>query len=231
MWLLLVLSLFRVPSPTRQLVLVLTERWDASAGQLSRWRREPGGAWQAVGRPLPVVVGQAGLGWGRGLHPSGLSGPVKREGDRRAPAGVFRLLEATGYAAEPPRGTSLTYRQASARLRCVDDPRSALYNQLTEDATTGELMRRGDDLYVRTIVIEHNRGPAEPGAGSCIFVHAWAGPRAPTIGCTALPAPELESLVSWLDATAQPLIVQLPRAAYQKLAASWGLPAARGSGE
>jgi L,D-peptidoglycan transpeptidase YkuD (ErfK/YbiS/YcfS/YnhG family) len=214
---------FRVPPSTRQLVVVVTDGWQATRGRLERWRRGVHG-WQRVGAPVDAALGRDGLGWGRGLHPDGAADePHKREGDGRAPAGVFRLVEATGYAAAPPAGATLRYRRADARLRCVDDPASPDYNRLVDAAPAGEPMWRDDALYAWTIVVEHNRAPVAPGAGSCIFVHA-GGATAPTAGCTAVDATALTELLAWLDAAARPLLVQLPEGVYRRVQMGWGLP-------
>src|SRR5262245_14268846 len=85
---------------TKQLVVVRTAGWNATEGTLSRFvRRGADDAWRRVAGPAPVVVGRSGLGWGRGLHAPQPGGPTKREGDGRAPAGVFRLSTAFGYQA------------------------------------------------------------------------------------------------------------------------------------
>jgi len=174
-------------------------------------------------------VGKNGLGWGYGLHPDEDTlermGPLKAEGDGRAPAGVFRLSEATGYAPTPPPGTTLPYRQATDKLRCVDDPKSKFYNQLAEEGSgtwaTAEPMRRTDDLYAWTITVDHNKKPVVAGQGSCIFLHAG---KEPTVGCTALPLLDLEALLVWLKRDAQPLFVALPQKEYEQLASAWKLP-------
>src|SRR5215510_581259 len=77
-----------------QLIVVTTSDWNAVEGKLQRYERAaPGGKWQAVGEPFSVVVGKNGLGWGSGIsavdHDS--DDPIKKEGDGKAPAGVFRL--------------------------------------------------------------------------------------------------------------------------------------------
>ncbi|HEY5281921.1 MAG TPA: DUF1287 domain-containing protein, partial [Polyangia bacterium] len=136
------LPTFRIPAETRQLVTVITSDWGSSQARLAWWKRQGNGKWIQQDGPVDAVVGSAGLGWGRGIHPASvvkaLGGPEKREGDNRAPAGVFRLSQATGYAAAPPRGTRITYRHASPALRCVDDPVSPFYNQLREAPATGK---------------------------------------------------------------------------------------------
>jgi L,D-peptidoglycan transpeptidase YkuD (ErfK/YbiS/YcfS/YnhG family) len=160
-----------------------------------------------------------------------MGGPQKREGDNRAPAGVFRLRQATGYAETPPQGSRIEYRRASPALRCVDDPASPFYNQLREAPTNGkaawasdEAMFRTDGMYALAIVVDHNRDPVQPGAGSCIFIHPWVTPGVPSPGCTMLPHAPVERLLRWLDPAAHPLLVQLPRAAFRAVAESWALP-------
>jgi L,D-peptidoglycan transpeptidase YkuD (ErfK/YbiS/YcfS/YnhG family) len=222
-----------VPAGSRQLVLVLTAGWDATAGTLQRFERsETAAAWTPTDAPVPVVVGRSGLGWGRGLHPAPPGGPVKREGDGRATAGVFRLSALFGYApAEAMGPLQMPYLHAHPGLECVDDPASRHYNRIVDrdsvgrpDWTSHEEMRRRDDLYRLGVVVDHNAAPPRPGAGSCIFLHLWSGPADPTVGCTAMAPAEAEALVRWLDAGRTPVLVQLPRPAYQRLRTAWGLP-------
>ncbi len=254
---------FRIPPNTRELVLVLTDDWNSTNAEITRWKRiqtnsnNPNNAnsnnpnnsnsndsnWRRDGAPVAATIGWAGLGWGAGLHPDSAAqiygGPLKREGDGRSPAGAFRLREATGYAPAPPAGATLKYTAADARLRCVDDPRAREYNTLVEAPPDGgapwssaEIMRRDDALYTFTIVVEHNRAPIVAGRGSCVFLHLWSAPGSPSIGCTTLALDELRALLVWLAAADEPVLVQLPRAVYARVASAWGLPppAARGSG-
>src|SRR5437762_2577233 len=126
-----------VPPESRQLLLVRTATWDAATGTLTRWERRAGGPWRPVGRPIEVVVGTGGLAWGRGLHDGAAEGPVKREGDRRGAAGVFRLGEAFGFAARADPGVRWPYRPLTPRSMCVDDPEAAAYNRLVEAPAEG----------------------------------------------------------------------------------------------
>ena len=220
-----------IPDETRQLVVVTTPRWDATTGELRRIERDgAGGAWRAVGAPVEVVVGRAGLGWGRGLHDAQPRGPQKREGDGRAPAGVFALTSAFGYAPTDSAATGLPYVQATPDLECVDDVASVHYNRVLDRTTvepdweSHEEMRRRDVLYRRGVVVAHNDGPPAPGAGSCIFLHVWRGPGSTTSGCTAMPEDRLAEAMAWLDAASEPVLVQLPAAEYRRLRAPWALP-------
>ena len=215
-----------------QLVTVVSDEWDGFRAELRRYERLPGKEWQASGAPIEVVLGRGGYGWGRGLHgggaPAGRPGPLKREGDLRSPAGVFEIGEAYGYAAAH-EGLSLPYAQATPELRCVDDPASRHYNHIVSTASTpidwksAEHMRRKDDLYAMAIVVEHNARPVEPGAGSCIFIHAWKDPNNGMTGCTAMPMSTLEAFAKWLRPNAA-VLVALPRSEYDALRRPWRLP-------
>lgn len=194
--------------PPAKLIVVVTDGWSATGGELRRYERD-GKLWRAVGEPVPVVVGKSGLKWPKD----------KREGDGASPAGRFALGGATGYEAAPP-GTRLAYRVATAELHCVDDVDSALYNQVATHPR-GEAMRRDDELYRYTIFVRHNQARL-PGRGSCIFLHVWRDASTPTVGCTVMAPEPMRDLVVWSDPSTQ--LVQLPRQEYDARQRAWGLP-------
>jgi L,D-peptidoglycan transpeptidase YkuD (ErfK/YbiS/YcfS/YnhG family) len=178
-------------------------------------------------------VGRTGLAWGDGLHPDpGIEGPRKREGDGKAPAGVYRLSSAFGYAPAAEAGwIRMPYVQSDASIECVDDSRSRHYNRLVDRDTVAapywtshEEMRRADELYRLGVWVDHNTDPAVPGGGSCIFLHIWRSPGVPTVGCTAMDAGDLAALLRWLDPRARPVLVQAPRAEYGRLRSALSLP-------
>ncbi|MBF6025023.1 L,D-transpeptidase family protein [Lysobacter niastensis] len=228
------------PSPAkgwddaRQLVLVTTDGWDATTGRMRRFERD-GDAWREVGSAAPVSVGRNGSAWGTGLHPSQGSEPQKREGDGRAPAGVFAIGTAFGYAGNAD--TTMPYEAMTAADYCIDVNASPLYNRIVDAGDVGqaavegstEPMRRdlhagGDQRYRLGFVIEHN--PLnQPGGGSCIFAHLWKAPGEPTAGCTAMADPAMEQLLAWLRPERHPVFVLLPQAEYLRLQHSWRLPA------
>ncbi|MFI5210242.1 MAG: hypothetical protein ACHQ2E_07355, partial [Gemmatimonadales bacterium] len=121
-----------IPPSAEQLIVVTTPGWDSITGTLTMYERASSGAWQRRGNAWAIVVGRTGMAWGRGILPvKGFAGPVKHEGDGRAPAGAFTLGTAFGYA--PPdsaRWLHLPYVQATAALECVDDAKSRWYNQV-----------------------------------------------------------------------------------------------------
>ncbi|MGN7831735.1 L,D-transpeptidase family protein [Pseudoxanthomonas sp. 22568] len=218
----------------QQLILVVTPGWDASGGRMQAFERL-GEGWRATESPVPVTIGRSGAAWGRGLHPAQADGPQKREGDGRAPAGVFTLGEAFGYAAQ--RDTGLTYAPMQASHYCIDVPASPLYNRIVDSERVGaaavegstEPMRRdlhadGDVRYKEGFVIQHNPDNVS-GAGSCIFAHLWKAPGEPTAGCTAMAEPMMDRLLAWLDDKRHPVFVLLPEAEYRRLRADWQLPA------
>ncbi len=213
--------------------------WGSTGGTLRRYegKGEAGkgeeGEWREVGGAIAVNLGWGGLGWGRGLHGVVLGGggaggrggePVKREGDGKSPAGVFRLPAVFGYGPRP-EGMKGAYVELTADVEGVDDPASRFYNRIVragaevdgggvKDWKRAEVMRRPDGQYEWGVVVGHNgagvgaavgAGEAdvgselvEAGAGSCIFMHVWSGPGEPTEGCTAMGREEMKEVVRWV---------------------------------
>lgn len=215
-----------------QLILVVTPDWEATQGVLRRFERSStSSAWKQVGRETPIVVGRKGMGWGIGQHPpfDGARAPVKKEGDGKAPAGVFKLEQGFGYgpfafSAGLPLLTSTSHHW------CVDDVSSIYYNQIvddrevTKDWKSAEEMRRKDELYRLGIVVQHNTSKVTPGAGSCIFMHVWRSSAEGTAGCTAMELAKMQELLEWLKSERHPVLVQLPREQYESLVQLWALP-------
>jgi L,D-peptidoglycan transpeptidase YkuD (ErfK/YbiS/YcfS/YnhG family) len=209
-----------LPDNTRQLILVESDDWTSPTGELQMLSKSTDG-WHAVGAKIPVVLGRTGLAWGRGLQIDVDSGPQKYEGDGKAPAGVFRLGTAFGYAPQSPPEVRWPYRQAQDKDFFVDDPDSPNYNKwvtVESDASqprppwkSAEKMKRSDSLYEWGIVVEQNEMPVEKGRGSAIFFHVWRREGVPTAGCTAMSEENLLSLLRWLNPNDDPLVIQVPR--------------------
>jgi len=219
-----------VARQTRELIVVRSANWQSTTGTLERFEREPGGAWQRVADPVLVNLGRHGMAWGRGLHTTPSAGPLKRERDGRSPAGVFSLGSAFGAAAEPPEGAKpFPYLQIRKGVACVEETRSKFYNRIVD--ASGEKvwerrsdMLRPDGLFRWGVVVEQNAPDTVAGAGSCVFLHIWRGPKEPTSGCTALAPDRLEDVLRWLQADKHPLLAQLPDPVYEGVRESWGLP-------
>jgi L,D-peptidoglycan transpeptidase YkuD (ErfK/YbiS/YcfS/YnhG family) len=216
----------------RQMVLVVTPDFEADQGTLTTWTRADG-EWKVAAMPAPVTIGRNGSAWGLGLHPV-QPGTQKREGDGKAPAGVFELGQAFGYAAEAP--TAMHYVAMQASHWCIDLPASRLYNRIVDARDVGEAavrgstepMRRdlladGDQRYRTGLVIRHNPQNVS-GAGSCIFAHLWKAPGEPTAGCTAMDDGAMQVLLGWLDPAEHPVFVLLPQPEYERLRQAWELP-------
>lgn len=217
-----------------QMIVVVTRSWDDFHGTAQRYERsEISSKWRATGQSFPVVVGKSGLAWGRGLQPETphqTNAPTKREGDKRAPAGIFPLSSSFGYSRENLPDARMPYLFLSETVECVDDPHSPRYNQLVDrskikkDWNSSEQMRREDDAYRWGVFVAYNTNPTTSGAGSCIFLHIWGGPDQGTVGCTAMARENIQALLGWLDPEKHPVLVQLPEAEYRRVQAAWSLP-------
>jgi len=225
------------PNSATQLLVVVTPNWNAVSGALQRYERSnPHKGWRAVGHPVTVVVGKTGLGWGSGVLATDEQGirhasdPVKKEGDGKAPAGIFCLSGTFGYSPQKYPGWKMAYTSLTPSVECVDDIKSRYYNRVVDresvspDWNSSEQMLRKDELYRWGIEVDHNSDPPVAGAGSCIFMHIWRGPGQGTVGCTAMPQEQLETILGWLDPAQVPLLAQMPVAEYKRLEKHWKLP-------
>ena len=214
-----------------RLILVTTPDWNSLDGKLSRYFRTPKG-WARIGDPVPVVVGKNGLAWDPQLanrHVDQFLGPVKHEGDGRAPAGIFKLGDSFGFTESP--SDIQNYLPLTPTTECIDDVNSKHYAQIIDrsavkdaDWNSSEKMR-SVDLYRWGVLVRYNMSPAVPGNGSCIFLHIWRGPGQGTAGCTAMPEEILLDTIHWLNSKApNAVLVQLPDSEYQRLKAKWSLP-------
>lgn len=216
-----------IPSMYQQVVLVTSDSWTDSTGSLQLFsRRETG--WKPSGHTINVVVGRHGLAWGRGLHMKREQPAEKVEGDGKAPAGIFHLTSAFGYAGHPPERVKFPYRQATPKDYWIDDVNAPAYNRwvTVPDSmanTPGEFwdsferMRREDHLYELGVVVNHNTDPVVKGKGSAIFMHVWRGDGSPTAGCTAMSKAGILNILEWLNADLQPLLIQVPEGEFDQL--------------
>jgi L,D-peptidoglycan transpeptidase YkuD (ErfK/YbiS/YcfS/YnhG family) len=214
--LLLIILIFTVTlqGSTRQLLVVLADDFNSSSAQLQLFELK-NTHFVKKGNPIAVNLGRNGLGWGIGKTKIGHmpDEPVKKEGDGRAPAGIFTLGSAFGYF--ETLSTRLPYKHASKDLICVDDSRSQYYNQIVRISPlvqTGsfEWMKRDDTLYMVGIIVNHNER-ALAGRGSCIFLHVEKKRFSPTSGCTSMAYHDLKELLGWLDPAKEPLLIQIPK--------------------
>ena len=161
---------------------------------------------------MPALTGRNGMAWGLGIHTAEDNAPRKKEGDGRAPAGVFSFGSAFSREAVRLGVKCITITPSH---EAIDDPKSRYYNQLVDlrkvaapDWKSSEKLF-GSAHYSLGIWVEHN--PMRiPGAGSCIYLHEWVGERTGTAGCTILRMAALKRTLGTLKTAAQPVLVQLP---------------------
>ena len=163
---------------------------------------------------LEVNIGKNGLGWGIGKKEltQGDNEPLKYEGDKKAPIGVFNLTHIFGYKKDID--FKIPYLHATKELICVDDSNSKFYNQVIniqkEKPNSFEYMRRDDNQYELGIVVAHNKYQVKK-RGSCIFIHVQKSKDASTAGCTSMSLKNIKRIVNWLDESKNPILIQVPK--------------------
>lgn len=225
-----------VPKNCTQAIVGITSGWDSSQVTLAIYEKK-NGAWQPQTKPWHGRLGKNGMAWGKGLHSTVQSNaPTKVEGDKRAPAGIFKIGGAYGYAANIQRNPDLPYRQVTKRDLWVEDQTSPHYNRhllLDHDPSLAwekkAQMRQGDYAHALKLYIAHNDailgGKATPGQGSAIFFHIWRGGGSKaTYGCTTMQEANLKTLIAAIDPRKNPVYILLPSQEYQSYRASWKLP-------
>ena len=226
---------FELPSETKQVLVGIASGWDSSYVTLTLYERKKfGKGWKKVDSSWKGRLGRSGLAWGRGMNPVPSGVKTKREGDGRAPAGVFDIgIGAWGYAPVIRKCERLQYIRITTRDLWYEDTSSPLYNQYRridhEPRTRAEKkaqMRQGDHAHSLKLFIAHNAAPnAIPGKGSSIFFHIWRGGGSkPTAGCTTMAESNLKNLISKVDPAKHPVYVLLPKAEYNKYRSAWNLP-------
>lgn len=161
-------------------------------------RKSPEGSWSRRLGPVEAVAGAKGFAWGHPYRSLAKAGePLKTEGDKRTPLGIYRLDSAFGFEARPLSSYIKLERDTHY---CVDDVRSPHYGRIVSkaragDGVSGENMRE-IALYRRGIIIGY---PPERGlkAGSCIFLHVWKGSGNGTGGCLAAPEEVVAAFQAW----------------------------------
>lgn len=196
----------------RKLVLVVADTLSSKTASLQRFSRPlPQSPWRADGAPTAALIGRNGMAWGYAFRGFARSGePVKTEGDKRAPAGFYRIGTSFGFAPSLRPG----HMQIRTGTVCVDDVRSSAYNTITSRARVGDQVH-GENMwrvpeYRHGLLVDYPSDRAARG-GSCIFIHLWLPHKRWTGGCVALPEPQLASLQDFAQDGA--VLAVLPRQA------------------
>ena len=186
------------PAPlagARKLVLVTALDMASANATLQRFNRpSPQAPWKADGGPVAALVGHNGMGWAHAFRAYAKDGePIKVDGDKKAPAGFYRIGRPFGF--QPSRLRD--YLRLAEGTVCVDDPHARAYNTITNRAKVGnrvhgENMSRVPD-YAHGLVVDYPTD-AKARAGSCIFIHAWLPGKTGTAGCVAVRTPAVLKL-------------------------------------
>lgn len=209
------------PAPMQnasRLVLVTVPTLASSTGQLQLFERPRAEVdWRLVRSAEPVNVGRKGVAWSRAFrHLAGNDEPVKREGDDRSPAGIYRLGRPFGFAAS----ALANYLQIDSDSVCVEDPSSPAYNKFASRQAVGlsvskETMR-ATPLYRRGLFVDYPTDASHK-AGSCIFFHVWKKPGRGTAGCVTMPENRVALLQAFANRHAT-VVAILPESALVRLA-------------
>ena len=200
----------------RRLVLVTADTMSSTSASVQRFERDaPNAPWQLSGGPATALIGHRGLAWAHTFRAFARKGePVKVEGDKRAPAGFYKIGRSFGFAVSDRPG----YLRITDGMTCVDDPRSPAYNTITTRSEVGAKVH-GENMwrvpeYARGLLVDYpsNR---KARAGSCIFIHLQLPGKTGTSGCVALPEPQLEAVQDHVQAGA--VLAILPRQAIKRL--------------
>jgi D-alanyl-D-alanine dipeptidase len=184
---------------TRLVIVTVPDMTSVKATLHIFTRKTPADAtWERAAQPEPAVVGAAGIGWAEDFHHLAKKDePVKREGDKRTPAGIFRIAGPFGFEASKVNG--YTKLQAGKSF-CVDDPTSLLYGRIV-DKRLAATTKSSEDMSAvpglrRGLMVDY---PARRGAkaGSCIFIQVWDGAEAGTKARIGMPEERVAELQEW----------------------------------
>ncbi|DAB30749.1 MAG TPA: hypothetical protein CFH84_02270 [Sulfurimonas sp. UBA12504] len=199
---------------SQQIILVVADDFQTPKAKLICYEDA-----NQVFEKVEINLGTNGLAWGLGEVPltQKVDEPLKYEGDKKSPSGVFKLTDIYGYAKDT--NFSMPYLYASKELICVDESDSPFYNQIIQkrgDEKSFEYMKRKDNQYELGIVVAHNKN-ASAGRGSCIFVHIKKSQEASTAGCSAMRLDEIQKISAWLDKKKNPILIQIPKSSSREI--------------
>ncbi len=179
----------------RKLVLVTPDTMTSTTATLQRFTRSAANApWRAEGEAVTATMGRRGTAWSYSFRSLAARGePVKAEGDKRVPAGIYPIGRSFGFGPSQLPG----YMRITEGMTCVDDASSSAYNTITSRArvgwkVSGENMWRVPE-YRRGLAVHYPTNRAAK-AGSCIFIHVRKPGVPGTSGCVSLPEPDVERL-------------------------------------
>jgi len=179
-------------------------------------RAAAGERWRSVSAAEPALLGRAGMACAHFFRRLARPGePIKVEGDKRAPAGVYSIGKSFGIVAS----SRPDYLHVTSDTVCVADPAHPAYNTITSRRQVGpgvhvENMSQILPMYRRGLLVDYPTD-ARARAGSCIFIHVWRSPTIGTAGCVSMPEARVEALQDFAAPGAALAI--LPRATLGRL--------------
>ena len=208
------------PAPlasAKRLVLVTALSMNDMVGTMRLYERGSANeAWRALDASEPATIGRAGMGWSQFFLKLARRGePLKVEGDKRTPAGIYPIGRSFGILAS----SRPDYLHVTPDTICVHDLSSPAYNTIASRARVGpavgaENMSRVLPMYRRGLLVDYPTD-ARRQAGSCIFIHVWRSPTTGTAGCVAMSEPRVEALQDFAAGGA--VLAVLPRGALDRL--------------
>jgi L,D-peptidoglycan transpeptidase YkuD (ErfK/YbiS/YcfS/YnhG family) len=203
-----------------RLIVVTVPTLTSSAGKLRLFeRRRSDAGWSVVGAAEPVTLGGRGVAWGRAFrYLAADDEPIKVEGDKRSPAGIYAIGRPFGFAQSQLAG----YLRLQPDSVCVEDRSSPAYNTITSEKALGQsggaqhmgMITR----FRRGLIIDYPTDSANR-AGSCIFIHIQKkDPTSGTAGCLNLPENRVAALQKFANKHPTALALLLgPRVAAQEI--------------
>ena len=194
---------------SQQIILVVADNFNSSKAKMECFEGS-----KKLFDSIDVNIGRNGLGWGLGeINIAHKKSEIEKfEGDKKAPAGVFKLSSIFGY--KKYTNFKMPYLFTSKNLICIDDIDSKNYNKLVYMTNlkpkSFEYMKRDDNQYELGIVVEHNENAIKR-RGSCIFIHVQKEKNHPTVGCTSMSLKNIKKITSWLDKNKNPILIQIPK--------------------
>ena len=180
---------------TSRLIVVTVPTLTSPLGTLRLFeRRQSDAGWSVVGAAEAVTLGSRGVAWGRAFrYLAANDEPIKVEGDKRSPAGIYAIGRPFGFAQSQLAG----YLRLQPDSVCVEDPSSAAYNTITSEKTLGPVGAQHMGAITRFrhgLMIDYPTDAANR-AGSCIFIHIQkTDPTSGTAGCLNLPENRVAAL-------------------------------------
>lgn len=206
------------PAPladARKLVLVTADTMTSTTASVQRFTRASlSASWTSESGPVTALIGHNGVGWAHAFRAFAQPGePVKVDGDKRVPAGFYKIGRPFGFA----RSERLHYLRIAEGMTCIDDSNSPAYNTITSRARVGWQVH-GENMwrvpeYRRGLLVDYPTDRAAR-AGSCIFIHVRLPGATGTSGCVSLPEPQVAALQDFAQGGA--VLAVLPRQALDR---------------